>query len=437
MTENNTISTAATEILLACLAKPHDAIHPTAHRLLEEAFPNHYLLETDHHYFRPWYETELWTLEPLGGEGFDTQWSHEWSVRADRSYGSLYSGWMRAKWSGHELQMLAIGTKGSYCRDVRWFVLAETDEIAEGYFAEVCRLHSTVKGEVLVFQEGHWYADKELFESIQSTNMADLVLHGNLKDEVETDLQLFFEQQETYRKYRIPWKRGVMFLGPPGNGKTHMIKALVNNFKLPCLYVKSFSGQHVSAQQCVARAFERARETAPCLLILEDLDTLLDDENRSYFLNEMDGFASNDGIVTIASCNFPEKLDAAILDRPSRFDRKYHFELPEAVDRRGYLATFMTRFDAELQLDDSGLDAVADATHGYSFAYLKELYVSSVVRWISTERHRAIADVLKEQSESLREQMMTEPPTEESPKQTRRRPHYRSSFMRPFDEDED
>lgn len=53
------------------------------------------------------------------------------------------------------------------------------------------------------------------------------------------------------------------------------------------------------------------------LLILEDLDSLLTDQNRSFFLNELDGFAANEGIVTIASTNHPERLDPAISNRPS------------------------------------------------------------------------------------------------------------------------
>ena len=63
--------------------------------------------------------------------------------------------------------------------------------------------------------------------------------------------------------------------------------------------------------------FARARRSAPCLVVLEDLDSLIKDENRAFLLNELDGFADNEGVVVIASTNHPEKLDPAILDRPS------------------------------------------------------------------------------------------------------------------------
>lgn len=68
--------------------------------------------------------------------------------------------------------------------------------------------------------------------------------------------------------------------------------------------------------------FGKAREMAPCVLILEDLDALINDRNRSYFLNQLDGFEANDGIIVIGTTNHFERLDPAISTRPSRFDRK-------------------------------------------------------------------------------------------------------------------
>jgi len=113
-----------------------------------------------------------------------------------------------------------------------------------------------------------------------------------------------------YERYGVPWKRGVLFLGPPGNGKTHTLKALLNASPgVPCLYVKSFKADYRGTDQDnIRKVFGRARACAPCLLVLEDLDSLIDDENRSFFLNELDGFADNAGIVTLATTNHPDKL---------------------------------------------------------------------------------------------------------------------------------
>lgn len=68
--------------------------------------------------------------------------------------------------------------------------------------------------------------------------------------------------------------------------------------------------------------FERARREAPSLLVLEDLDSLITDTNRAFFLNEVDGIEDNDGLLMIGTTNHFDKLDTAISSRPSRFDRK-------------------------------------------------------------------------------------------------------------------
>ena len=68
--------------------------------------------------------------------------------------------------------------------------------------------------------------------------------------------------------------------------------------------------------------FEKARQMAPCVLILEDLDSLINDSNRSFFLNQLDGLQSNDGLLLIGTTNHFDRLDPALNSRPSRFDRK-------------------------------------------------------------------------------------------------------------------
>ena len=122
-----------------------------------------------------------------------------------------------------------------------------------------------------------------------------------------------------YADYNVPWKRGLLFIGPPGNGKTHMVKALVNSLGYPCLYIKSFKTRQSSDTDNMRLAFNRVREAAPCIVVIEDLDALVDDENRSFFLNELDGFALNDGVLMIASTNHPERKSTRLnSSHPSR-----------------------------------------------------------------------------------------------------------------------
>ena len=75
-------------------------------------------------------------------------------------------------------------------------------------------------------------------------------------------------------------------------------------------------------EYAMMEVFWKARAESPCILILEDLDSLINDKNRSFFLNQLDGLENNDGLLVIGTTNHFERLDPAITKRPSRFDRK-------------------------------------------------------------------------------------------------------------------
>lgn len=79
-----------------------------------------------------------------------------------------------------------------------------------------------------------------------------------------------------------------------------------------------------------------ARSMTPCLLVLEDVDTIVTQSTRSYFFNEVDGLENNDGILMIATTNHLDELDPGLSKRPSRFDRKYLFPLPDKGERAQY-----------------------------------------------------------------------------------------------------
>lgn len=72
----------------------------------------------------------------------------------------------------------------------------------------------------------------------------------------------------------------------------------------------------------MADVFDKARQLSPALIILEDLDSLINDKNRSFFLNQLDGLQSNDGLLIIVTTNHFDRLDPGLSTRPSRFDRK-------------------------------------------------------------------------------------------------------------------
>jgi SpoVK/Ycf46/Vps4 family AAA+-type ATPase len=171
------------------------------------------------------------------------------------------------------------------------------------------------------------------------------------------------------------------------------------------LYVKSFKACWGTDHDRIRSVFARARKTTPSIVVLEDLDSLIDKENRAFFLNELDGFASNIGVVVLATTNHPEKLDPAILDRPSRFDRKYYFNLPAPAERLAYVVSWNQSLEPDLRLSERAVPRIVEATGGFSFAYLKELFLSSMMQWIAEQGSRRMDGVMLERATVLREQM--------------------------------
>ncbi|KAF5879048.1 putative atp-dependent zn protease protein [Botrytis fragariae] len=264
--------------------------------------------------------------------------------------------------------------------------------------------------EIYVFDSQEWVKDKNLYESVQGSSWDEVILNKRMKINLIADVEGFFDNQALYKKLAVPWKRGIILHGVPGNGKTISIKALMSTLSsrpspIPSLYVKSFDGECHGPKWAISTIFQKARKMAPCLLIFEDLDSLVTEKTRSYFLNEVDGLESNDGILMIGSTNHLGKLDSSISKRPSRFDRKYCFRVPNEEERRAYVEFWRGKLGKDggdmVEFGEELCSLVAKMTEGFSFAYLKELFIVTLlsIARSATEAHDDGAED-KDQGES-------------------------------------
>jgi transitional endoplasmic reticulum ATPase len=169
---------------------------------------------------------------------------------------------------------------------------------------------------------------------------------------------------------------------------------------IEALYVKSL-GTNCSGAD-ISDIFEKARECAPCLLVLEDLDSLVSESVRSCFLNEVDGLERNDGILMVGTTNHLDRLDVGVSKRPSRFDRKYYFSLPTLEIRREYCEFFRKKLSddiaARVGFSVALCVRLARATEGFSFAYLQELFVATLTN-IVREQFSALPNAGPEMDE--------------------------------------
>ncbi|EJU03011.1 P-loop containing nucleoside triphosphate hydrolase protein [Dacryopinax primogenitus] len=264
--------------------------------------------------------------------------------------------------------------------------------------------------EIYVYNQGYWHKDVELWYEIQKADWNDIIMKPEYKDEVKKDVYGFFDSEQIYKELGIAWKRGMIMWGPPGNGKTITVKAIMKDCDakgFAPLYVKSF--QHYAGEEAAMQAvFDKARQMAPCVLIFEDLDALINDRNRSFFLNQMDGISNNDGLLCIGTTNHYDRLDPGLSERPSRFDRKYLFDNPDWEERKLYSKYWQHKLatNKKISFPDPLVDDIASRTADFSFAYLKEAFVAALVVLANgPENSKDFATTIRETIQSLRKQI--------------------------------
>ncbi|KAK1775773.1 P-loop containing nucleoside triphosphate hydrolase protein [Copromyces sp. CBS 386.78] len=305
------------------------------------------------------------------------------------------------KWQDKEfLLYIADGRDGeqAYPQVKNNYILAPSTHLSESLLLAAGKWSDALLDEIWVFDGGWWQKSRELWESIQSASWENVILDEGMKKTIIEDHLNFFNSRETYGRLKVPWKRGVIYWGPPGNGKTISIKAMMKTLldredSVPSLYVRSLVS-YAGPEYAIASIFSKARQMAPCYLIFEDLDSLVSDNVRSYFLNEVDGLKSNDGIFMIGSTNHLERLDPGISKRPSRFDRKYLFPNPDLKQRVMYCKFWQNKLKSSeaIEFPDVLTKKIAEITNDFSFAYIQEAFVASLL---------AIARDSKEKEEVL------------------------------------
>ena len=307
---------------------------------------------------------------------------------------NLTFGKFMYKWKDQDAVLyIAEGRDGSgyYPMIKNHYILTSNAHKVDELIRDATQWGLTLHNEVWVFDQGYWQKSGQLYDSVQKSNWEDVILDEDMKKSLITDVEGFFDNRETYEKLKVPWKRGIIYYGPPGNGKTISIKAMMHSLyqrgaegdsrmSVPTLYVRTLSS-FAGPEYSLAQIFGKARQEAPCYLVFEDLDSIVSDSIRSYFLNEVDGLKSNDGILMVGSTNHLDRLDPGISKRPSRFDRKYYFPNPDYAQRVQYCKFWQKKLadNKDLDFPDKLCSKIAEITDKFSFAYMQEAFVASLL----------------------------------------------------------
>ena len=223
-----------------------------------------------------------------------------------------------------------------------------------------------------------------------------VVLDATTRRMVRTDFELFFQREEWFRQHNLPYRRGYLLWGPPGNGKSATIRVMASHPHIQPYTLDLSDTEEKSAG--VLHLFERAATNAPALVIIEDLDRAFPTEGKrtrertvsfQTLLNCLDGVGSQDGVIVVATANDPTCLDPAILKRPGRFDRVVQFRNPDAHLRREYYQRLSP------VLTGGQFESVIAQTEGFSFAQLRETYILGAQSAFEHGREIRVADVIE------------------------------------------
>ena len=228
--------------------------------------------------------------------------------------------------------------------------------------------------------------------------------------ELLTEIVDYLHYPEKYRDIGASMPKGALLVGPPGTGKTLLAKAVAGEANVPFFsisgseFVEMFVGMGAAK---VRDLFKQANEKAPCIVFIDEIDTIGkkrdgqvggNDEREqtlNQLLTEMDGFDGSKGVVILAATNRPDSLDPALL-RPGRFDRRIPVELPDLQGREEILKVHAKKIKIA---DNVNFYEIAKAAAGASGAELANIVNEAALRAVRSGRRFATQADMEESIE--------------------------------------
>ena len=278
-----------------------------------------------------------------------------------------------------------------------------------GYFLNKRMKNAMGGGDGMMFGMGGNSGAKVYVPSSTGIRFADVAGEDEAK-ELLGEIVDFLHDPEKYRSIGAKLPKGALLVGPPGTGKTLLAKAVAGEANVPFFsiagseFVEMFVGRGAAK---VRDLFKQANEKAPCIVFIDEIDTIgkkrdgqfSGNDEREQTLNqlltEMDGFDGSKGVVVLAATNRPDSLDPALL-RPGRFDRRIPVELPDLEGREAILKVHAKKVKLG---DNVDFHAIARAAAGASGAELANMVNEAALRAVRNGRTYVIQEDLEESIE--------------------------------------
>lgn len=249
--------------------------------------------------------------------------------------------------------------------------------------------------------------DKKEVKTVKKTlTKENLVFEeGSTITGVISDIKTFFtdETQKLYSKLDIPYKRGIILYGDPGNGKSSMIREIIRTTPNVLKVVVNSNAGYIPK---ILSALLKHLNGENCIIVMEDFDAIIDNSNRSELLNILDGVDIKSGVFFIGTTNYYDRIDPAFMNRSGRFDRSYKIDNPSEQTRRLYfesrnidilLSEHPVYSESEEDTSKSVIDLFTEYSHDMPMANLKEL-ITSVSYLLASNSNKTIKDAIVEVS---------------------------------------
>ena len=278
-----------------------------------------------------------------------------------------------------------------------------------GYFLNKRMKNAMGGGDGMMFGMGGNSGAKVYVPSSTGIRFADVAGEEEAK-ELLGEIVDFLHDPEKYRAIGAKLPKGALLVGPPGTGKTLLAKAVAGEANVPFFsiagseFVEMFVGRGAAK---VRDLFKQANEKAPCIVFIDEIDTIgkkrdgqfSGNDEREQTLNqlltEMDGFDGSKGVVVLAATNRPDSLDPALL-RPGRFDRRIPVELPDLQGRIDILKVHAKKIRLAENVD---FTPIAKMAAGASGAELANIVNEAALRAVRSGRQYATQEDLQESVE--------------------------------------
>jgi len=264
-------------------------------------------------------------------------------------------------------QSIAIGFKESMSESMMLINGTNTEHILH-QFEQFVKEHNHLRGQ-------RFKLDGSRLEHIDPIRLSDVILTDTQRKIVERHLLGFTRRMHALESMGGRLQRGILFEGAPGNGKSHLVKAILNeveDFSVCIATPSDFSNSDgVDALRTLVEY------TAPVLVIVEEVDIIGEDRSSSGFaapgmatwMQMLDGLLAIRGVLTIATTNRPEMVEQALAMRPGRFDRRIKFgPLPE--HERSQLIELLA---APMELEQEAHTELLSRSDGFTGAQIKEI----------------------------------------------------------------